>query len=243
MFEDIKGHWAEQDILRTAKSGLMTGYEDGTFRPENKLTRAEMASIISRLLFRDGLFVDVLPDVIKSVVTVRRSDGGQGSGFYVTPNHIITNKHVVTSGNTTFEKVDLLTENYGNGKATLFRTSRDHDLALLITDKEAPPLKLSDVDVVQGQHVGLIGTPKGYMNSFTQGQVSHVLRSADPINPGDCFQTDAPISPGNSGGPAINEKGEVVGVNVAKYTDISVEGIGFVIHAKYVREFMKQCGL
>lgn len=54
MFNDITGHWAEKDILKIVKEELMKGYPDGTFKPDEPLTRAEMATILSRLVSDAG---------------------------------------------------------------------------------------------------------------------------------------------------------------------------------------------
>jgi S1-C subfamily serine protease len=237
MFKDVEpGRWSFGDIERAANAGLMTGYKDGTFQPGSYLTREQMASIVSRLLFRDGLFTDILPTIRPAVVTLFR-DGALGSGAYVTANLIITNKHVV--GDATI--LTVMKEGQENKAGKVAAVSTAHDLALVQVDKPSPVwLKIAQEAVQQGDHVGILGAPRGYMESFTQGQVSHIRRPSDIVSDADCFQTDAPINPGNSGGPAVNERGELIGVVVAKYVDVSVEGIGFVIHAKYVDEFLKK---
>jgi S1-C subfamily serine protease len=234
MFTDLIEQWSYPDIQRVAKAGLMTGYPDGTFKPQQNITREEMASILSRLLFRDGLFTDILPEIMPSVVLVHAGEW-MGSGAFVTMDgHIITNAHVAGDK----KELTIVKDGRQNMTARVLAKSADHDLALLkVPDMPLACLKVATKDVERGEHVGLLGSPKGFTDSFTQGQISH------PDRYGDKFQTDAPNNPGNSGGPAINERGEMVGVVTSKYVDVAVEGIAFCIHAKYVREFLAQNGV
>lgn len=235
IFSDIEtSRWSYNDIKKVYEEGLMSGYSDNTFRPENSITREELASVIARMTFRDGLFTDVLPFVKKSVVAIYRNDGGIGSGAIITPQgHIITNRHVIEGA----KLLTMVDENKNNMPINVVAISNNHDLALVKINYNNYPyyLNITNKDVVQGEHIGIYGNPKGFIDSFTQGQISHINRYEDR------FQTDAPINPGNSGGIAINEKGEIIGIVVSKYVDVDVEGIAFCIHANtHVREFLKQ---
>ena len=233
MFPDIKGHWAEKDIERALKAGAVAGYPDGTFRPDQYITRAETASVEARRLFRDGLFTDILPDIMPAVIMLHAGDW-IGSGAFISPaGDIITNAHVVKDKDT----LDIVKDGKPNITAKVMAKSDVHDLAWVKANITSPAyLKIAETDPERGEHVGILGSPRGYTDSFTQGQVSHPDRN-------DKFQTDAPINPGNSGGPAINERGELVGVSVEKYIDVAVEGIAWCIRASVVRQFLRDCGV
>ena len=89
MFSDISGHWARNDINRAADIGWITGYEDGTFRPDQYITRAEAMTLINRLLYRlvdeDGLHDDM----------VRWIDNNPGTWYYANVQEA-TNSHYYT---------------------------------------------------------------------------------------------------------------------------------------------------
>lgn len=235
MYKDVSPeYWGAVSIEAVTKAGLMSGYPDGTFQPEKSLTRAEMASILHRLMFRDGLFDDILPKVMPSVVLVHRGNA-LGSGACIAQkngySYIITNAHVVGNA-TTF----MLVEDDGtpNFDGQLAAKDESIDLALIKTLHQLPPLTVT-TQMRLGEPVAVLGAPRGYTDSVTVGVISHLYR-----NEGKWFQLDAPISPGNSGGPVINEKGEIVGVVVAKFVDVAVEGIGFAIKPELVKEFISK---
>ena len=89
----------------------------------------------------------------------------------------------------------------------------------------------SSDDLVVGQQVVAIGNALGYGQSVTSGWVSALNRtiSTDDGDSTGLIQTDAAINPGNSGGALLNMKGELIGINSAKYADSSVEGMGYAI--------------
>ena len=91
---------------------------------------------------------------------------------------------------------------------------------------------LGDSDSLKvGEQVVAIGNALGYGQSVTSGWVSALDRSitADDITTSGLIQTDAAINPGNSGGALLNMKGELIGINSAKYADNAVEGMGYAI--------------
>lgn len=245
MFKDVPTEdYALKSIERVARAGIMQGDTEGTFRPDAPITRREMAIILARQMAWDGSFKDVLPVALPAVFTLAFNTS-LGSGFFVTPaGHIITNKHVAQISTT--GTMTLIKDGQPNASVKILAVDTVHDLALLKADMgySVPYLKLSQKDVERGDHVGVIGSPAGYSDSFTQGVVSHPSRASNPVDGVvNEFQTDAVINPGNSGGPIINEDGEVVGVSVSKYVAIDVEGMCFGIHAKYVREFCLKNGV
>jgi S1-C subfamily serine protease len=155
----------------------------------------------------------------------------------------VTNAHVaagILEGAEIFVRYD----NRRDRRARVVAVDAEHDLALLQADEPPPvrPLRLADSDrVAVGQNVLAFGSPFGLEGTITQGIVSArrdvpsagggVIRSA--------IQTDAAMNPGNSGGPLVNSRGDVIGVNttILSRTGTSA-GIGFAIPSNIVRELL-----
>lgn len=127
----------------------------------------------------------------------------------------------------TARRFDIVLKNGARLKADLVKISKEHDLALLkVNDKKTPVLSLSkDKYLRQGERVYAFGSPRGDMDSVTSGIVTGLNQKHIKI--------DAMISPGNSGGPLVNEQGDVVGVNTVLYTQT---GFGGAIPIRYVHE-------
>lgn len=171
---------------------------------------------------------------------------------------IATNNHVV-EGATTLSvcfigndvvNAETETENADNGdlnvedavSAQIKGTDADNDLAVVAVKKADIPedtlsqIKIAQIgssdDLVVGQQVVAIGNALGYGQSVTSGWVSALNRTItteDGTSSDGLIQTDAAINPGNSGGALLNMKGELIGINSAKYADSSVEGMGYAI--------------
>jgi serine protease Do len=146
-----------------------------------------------------------MPSVVRIEVP-----GGLGSGFVVrSDGRIVTNLHVVSGAH---DATVVLSDGRRLGGVEILDVSDVYDLALLrVKADKLPALPLGDSSHVQvGQHVVAIGNPLGLSNTVSDGLVS-ALR---PIGAqGALLQLSAPISPGSSGGPIIDERGEVVGVS------------------------------
>lgn len=153
-----------------------------------------------------------------------------GSGFIISEDgYIITNYHVV-EGATTLTVIMNDEKEYA---ATVVGYDSSNDFALIKIDATGlNPVVLGDSDdLIVGDQVAAIGNPLGEMtNSLTVGYISVKDRNVTIDNSIiNMLQTDAAISPGNSGGPLFNMKGEVIGITTAKYVDDAIEGIGFAI--------------
>jgi S1-C subfamily serine protease len=175
---------------------------------------------------------------------------GQGSGFIVdNQGHILTNNHVIDSA----QSVEVTLWNKKKYKATVIGIDRVHDLALLQIHgaPNLQPATLSDsTNLMVGQIVYAIGNPFGFSGTMTRGIISALrsvqLPSGNQIE--DAIQTDASVNPGNSGGPLLNSRGDVIGITtmIASNPNGGADqsaGIGFAIPmstAKAVLEdFMK----
>jgi S1-C subfamily serine protease len=166
---------------------------------------------------------------------------GQGSGFvYDTAGHVVTNAHVVDNG-------DSFTVTFRDGsrhQATLVGTDPSTDLAVIKVNAPASklkPLRLADSGALRvGDPVVAIGSPFGLEQSVTSGIISALGREmVAPNNFGidDSIQTDAAINHGNSGGPLLNMRGDVIGVNAQIRSESGGnDGVGFAIPSNTVKD-------
>ncbi len=167
---------------------------------------------------------------------------GIGSGFIINEDgYILTNYHVVElaiSNNTKDVTVILSTGEEIAAKVVNYDQNRDIAMVKLVDGTKVPAVvELGDSDgLYVGQEVVAIGTPlgKNFAQTLTKGIVSGVNRNltTEGGNTGDYIQTDTAINSGNSGGPLINTKGEVIGINTAKLSgqsETTIEGMGFAI--------------
>jgi len=163
---------------------------------------------------------------------------GSGSGFIIDPaGYVLTNYHVI-------EGADRLTVTLSDGRAlraTVVGIDPAIDVALLYIPARSPlpvaPLGLSDTLRV-GEWVCAIGNPLGYVHSVTVGVVSFIGRKVFDPSLDALIQTDAAITFGNSGGPLINSRGEVVGMTTA--VSALASNIGFAIPIDQIVEVLPQ---
>jgi serine protease Do len=165
---------------------------------------------------------------------------GQGSGFFITPDgYAVTNNHVVDSA----DKVEVTTDDGKVYKAKVIGTDKRTDLALIKVEggSNFPFAKLADGKPRIGDWVLAVGNPFGLGGTVTAGIVSASGRDIGNGPYDDFIQIDAPVNKGNSGGPAFNMQGEVVGVNTAIYSPSGGSvGIAFSIPAPTVKNVVAQ---
>jgi serine protease Do len=170
-----------------------------------------------------------------------------GSGVVVDPSgYILTNEHVVSGA----RRVQVVLPSTGGGPppgrgeggrrvdAQIVGSTREFDLALLKIDATGlRALPLGDSTALhQGELVFAFGSPEGLRNSVSMGVVSAAARQLDPDTPLAYIQTDAAINHGNSGGPLVNARGEMVGMNTFIYSQSGgSEGLGFALPSALIR--------
>lgn len=171
---------------------------------------------------------------------------GQGSGFvWDDEGHIVTNRHVVIDA----ERIRVVFSDGSQAIAEVVGADEDSDLAVIKIDKDAElltPVSLGDSNEVRvGQLAITIGNPFGQDFSTTTGIVSAIGRT---IRTGDShfslpkvIQTDAPMNPGNSGGPLLDRQGRVIGIDAQIITRSGANtGIGFAIPVNIAKQVVPE---
>src|SRR4051812_28350179 len=167
--------------------------------------------------------------------------GGLGSGFIISNDgYILTNAHVVAD----FDDVTVrLADSKREFKAKVIGVDKRTDVALIKVDaNDLPTVKLGDSKQLEpGQWVAAIGSPFGFANTITAGIISATGRSLPDETYVPFIQTDVAVNPGNSGGPLINLKGEVVGINSMIYSCTGgYMGMSFAIPIEVALDVAKQ---
>jgi len=177
-------------------------------------------------------FSAIVNDVLKSVVSVI-TNLGQGSGvFFRTSGYIVTNYHVIKDASTIY----VYTYDKKTYNVEVIGYDSEKDIALIKINVQYPHLQTEDSDNIQvGERVIALGNPGGLDFSVTEGIVSAVNRVVSSNNIG-YVQTDVPISPGNSGGPLVNKRGKIIGINNFKISGEGFEGLGFAIPSNVINE-------
>ncbi|MBO4653509.1 MAG: trypsin-like peptidase domain-containing protein [Lachnospiraceae bacterium] len=176
---------------------------------------------------------------------------GSGSGIIIGQNSgevlIVTNNHVIADA----DRVEIVFCDESKVEATIKGKAASSDLAVVAVPFSELPSETADVirvarignsdSVKVGQIAIAIGNALGYGQSVTVGYISALNRQITIDNVTyTLIQTDAAINPGNSGGALLNQYGEVIAINSAKYSDYSVEGMGFAIPISNVREIIEE---
>ena len=197
------------------------------------------------------LAASVLKNVGPAVVRIyaeNEKGASTGSGFFINrEGHIVTNKHVIDGA----EKISIsLDSKHERSNAILVGVHPKLDLALLQARvSKIVEAKLADADHVEkGETVVALGYPVGFTSLHTtKGIVSNKMRQyMESSVEADVIITDAPLNPGNSGGPLIDRDLSVVGVNTAvmsKLGEKQLQNLGIAIDARYVRELLAKCGV
>ncbi len=204
--------------------------DDSPFQPGSPMER----------FFRRFGGPDGMPPGLRGTPRGRGAVTGQGSGFFISADGFaVTNNHVVDGA----DKVEVTTDDGKTFKAKVIGTDARTDLALIKVEggSSFPFAKLSESKPRIGDWVLAVGNPFGLGGTVTAGIVSASGRDIGNGPYDDFIQIDAPVNKGNSGGPAFNTEGEVMGVNTAIYSPSGGSvGIAFSIPASTVKSVIAQ---
>ncbi len=244
-FKDVKpGTWYYDYVMKASEMGIIDGFKDGTFKPGDTVTRAQLAKVIveydENLKTRtqdEDKTINAIAGAMPSVVKVA-SNFGQGSGFFIRPNIILTNEHVV--GDLAPVDVVLSTGQWVQG--TVIHKDASKDIAIVQVKGNYNHLSFANKLLV-GQTAIALGNPLSKDFSASKGIVSKLNIYGD-YNMSNMFQTDAPINSGNSGGPVVDNNGNVIGMVTGKLADTfdTIEGMAYAIDHVELEKFLKQHG-
>jgi S1-C subfamily serine protease len=238
--------------LAVGAVALLGGFEGGetTVVTETAAPATSTTTTPGRTLTAGEVYDRTAPGVVQITSTgsgpVSSAETALGSGFVVDKaGHIVTNFHVVDGA----DQIRVSFSNRDTVIARLVGTDASTDIAVLEVDASADaltPLPLGNSDKVRvGDPVVAIGNPFGLDRTATAGIVSALQRGI--TSPADftidhVIQTDAPINRGNSGGPLLNMRGQVIGVNTQIQTGGAPGnvGIGFAVPSNTVKDVVAQ---
>jgi S1-C subfamily serine protease len=202
------------------------------------------------------IFARATPGVVTIYASFASGERAQGSGFVVTKQgHVLTNSHVITDAGENrasvggAERVYVVFADGDRIPASIVGWDLFDDTGLIKfdpADHVASPVPLGDSDaVVAGEPVAAIGSPFGNEISLAVGVVSAVSRSIPSLtsryNVANAIQIDAPINHGNSGGPLLDARGRVIGINAQIRSESgNAEGVGFAIPINAAKRSMEQ---
>ncbi|NLY70596.1 MAG: PDZ domain-containing protein [Clostridiales bacterium] len=210
----------------------------------------DTAEAVAKKVIPSVVGISTTTEIIReNILGIRRGElvEGVGTGFIVHEDgYILTNSHVIGDGSAKNITVQLTDRREMEGRVLWFDTTLD--LAIVkIEATNLTPVELGDSDKVNiGAYAVAIGNPFGldFDRSVTQGVISGLDRTITVGNNMQqttmegLMQTDASINSGNSGGPLLNSKGEVIGINTAKAA--SGEGLGFAIPINTAKPIIKE---
>jgi len=214
-------------LLKTEEELNLLGSQIGSIDNEINLLKSSTSADFS----------GIIEDAIKGVVTVK-TDVGQGTGFIISSEgYIVTNEHIIKGA----KAAGIITYDGELHQVELIGKREYMDIALLKISGSYDMLELADSDDVQiGEKVIAIGNPLGLQFSVSEGIVSGIHRPG--LNEMEVYiQTDAALNPGNSGGPLINKKGEVIGINNFKIG--GTEGMGFALESNSIGETVNEIAM
>lgn len=227
-----------EDDLKKNKRDMISLIQATQTENEQQLQqlKSDVEESIQTIKVESADFSAIVNDVLQSVASII-TNIGQGSGVFVRTNgYIVTNYHVIRDASIIY----VYTYDKETYTADVIGYNLEKDVALIKINKEYPHLQTEDSDNIQvGERVIALGNPSGLDFSVTEGIVSAVNRVVSSNNIG-YIQTDVPISPGNSGGPLVNKRGKIIGINNFKIAGTGFEGLGFAIPSNVVDEAVNE---
>ena len=186
----------------------------------------------------EAMVIRVARAITPTVVSVSQ-DEGSGSGIIVDKSGVVlTNAHVV--GNSRTVEVGLADGRTLQGQV-LGRDPTVDVAVVRVPAQNLPIAPIGDSDKLEvGQSAIAVGNPLGLERTVTSGVVSAINRNPRGISLDGLIQTDAAISPGNSGGPLVDSHGRVIGINTAVLSGAGASGLGFAIPINLANDVVRQ---
>jgi S1-C subfamily serine protease len=240
--EGMNGH--VQNVLRLIKGDDLG--DSAEYRGEVSLTESPDVEFLDAYSRAVTGVVDSVGPAVVSISSGKRSSragpeqAGAGSGFFIAPDgYIVTNSHVVHEA----RRLAVTLPEGSTLNAALVGSDPSTDLAVIRANgSDLPYVTLWDSTTLRvGQLVIAIGNPFGFQSTVSTGVVSateRALRSREGRLIENIIQHTAPLNPGNSGGPLVDSKGRVVGINTAII--VMAQGIGFSIPSSTARWVVSQ---
>ena len=214
-----------QQVVLYKESKPKGANDEEKFKDENgKYTPEGAAALVKPSIVKIYTYADYAGYMAKRTV-------GTGSGIVLNEDgYIVTNAHVLQSDG--YHKVETVDGDLYDAKI-VGRDAKTDIAVVKVNAKDLTPATLGDSDeAMVGEQVIAIGNPANLSNTVTDGIVSAVNRKIRSDSTGfemNCIQTNADISPGNSGGALVNMYGQVIGITSSKYVSAEFEGLGFAI--------------
>lgn len=223
----------EPSVTEYATSPIVINPDDD-YTTVSAVAKKSMSSVVGITTIEEVQNFWYMPELVE----------GLGTGVIVSSNgYILTNSHVIRDGNA--KSIHVLLENGEKEEASLLWNEPSLDLAIVKINRTGLPVaELGDSDkLIVGEAAIAIGNPLGleFQRSVTSGIISGLNRSiqvSENVVIEDLIQTDASINNGNSGGPLLNSRGQVIGINTAKIK--SAEGLGFSIPINEAKVIIEQ---
>lgn len=197
---------------------------------------SEDSIVISDASHLEDLTAQAVTAQVRGAVVRVETNLGSGSGFIIDSNGlIVTNNHVISDAT----EITIFLEDGTSFEGSVLGRDLVHDLAVVQIDAtDLPTLKLGDLSQLPlASEVIVAGYPLGVTDlTITTGLVSSIK---DDVGRNIIWvQTDAAVNPGNSGGPILNLRGEVVGIVTSKFVDVTIEGVGFAISINTIKLYL-----
>jgi len=251
---DFRDCLEKADLVERLESSAASGKPSSA--PPTGLTESETRTVSTFTRVSPSVAFITTSQAVATPFSLRpmETPSGAGSGFiWDDKGHVVTNYHVIASSGPVPKRVKVKCQGMTQSlDADVVGTEPDKDIAVLRINSQALPPSIAvgtSHDLQVGQTVLAIGNPFGLDYTLTTGVVSALGRDVDgaggrPIK--GCIQTDAAINPGSSGGPLLDSRGELVGVNTAILSPGASSGrpgnvgIGFAIPVDTVRRVVNQ---
>lgn len=201
---------------------------------ENNDTKSEENQPASKAN-KDETPKEIISFLLKSSVSITNMKGGKilntGSGAFISSNLVVTNYHVIEGG----ETVELIRN---SDKKKFFgkikRYDKFHDVCIIKLTNERVEnfLSINQDKAKIGEEITVVGSPIGLDGTISKGIISNIQKK-EPYDY-KLLQISAPISPGSSGGPVVNIKGELLGISVGSSQGDGVQNINFAVPARYI---------